>query len=233
MATSAWFRIPHESQDLPACWDTPEHGPQRFGVLLAHGAGAPLDHPFLQYFASGLAQGGGRVLRFDYPYMAERRATGKRRPPDRAQKLLEAHRSAWSHFATSCDGLPLFLAGKSMGARISSLLVASAQPAQIRSARGLLMLGYPLHPPNRAEQLRTEHFPDVCVPSLFLQGTRDELCRAELLDGALAKLGASHRRVWIEDGAHSFEVRKRSGRTTEAAMAEALGAALAWVEELV
>ena len=213
---------PSGEDGLPALVDEPA-GEPRYALLLAHGAGAPMDHPFLERFARGFAGAGGRVLRFDYPYMAQRRRDGTRRPPDRAEKLLEAHRAALAALRERASGQPTFLAGKSMGGRIASHLALREDVA------GLVLLGYPLHPPKQPERLRSEHFGDWRTPTLFVQGTRDALCEPALLERELAALAAPCEVHWIADGDHSFEVRRSSGRTNAQALDEAVEAAVTWV----
>jgi predicted alpha/beta-hydrolase family hydrolase len=216
---------PRGEAGLPGLWDEPQ-GEARFALLLAHGAGAPMDHPFLTFFARAFAEVGGRVLRFDYPYMAQRREGGSRRPPDRQPVLLDAHRAALDALKERTSGLPLFLAGKSMGGRMASQLATEAG-----LCAGLVLLGYPLHPPKKPERLRIEHWPELTAPTLFVQGTRDALCERRLLESALERLAAPHRVVWIEDGDHSLEVRRSSGRSAEEALQEARQACVGWLEE--
>lgn len=146
------------------------------GVLLAHGAGTNQDHPMMVLLRDRLAEEGLHVLTFNYPY-AER---GSKRP-DRAEKLIRCHRGAADFFRPRVDRL--FLAGRSMGGRMATLLVAQGDRAD-----GVVLYAYPLHPAGKPEKLRIDHFPDVRVPLLFLQGTRDALSRMELFEKHISGL---------------------------------------------
>ncbi len=126
--------------------------PGRATLLLAHGAGAAMDTPFMTAMAEGLAARGLRVVRFEFAYMAGRRSGGPKRPPPKVELLQEEFRTAIE--AIACGG-PLFIGGKSMGGRVASL-IADDLWVQNR-IRGLVCLGYPFHPPNKPEQLRTAH----------------------------------------------------------------------------
>jgi len=175
-------------------------------LLLAHGAGAGMDSPFMAAFAEGLAVRGLRVVRFEFPYMAKRREDGKKRPPDRAPKLLD-------HFHAVIDAWrgkgPLFIGGKSMGGRMASL-IAAEKPEGVA---GLICLGYPFHAPGKPEKVRTEHFPDIAMPALIVQGERDPFGGATLLDGLA--LPANIRVERMADGDHDLKPRKKSGFTAE------------------
>ena len=220
--------IPFEPvpEGLPGLWNRPQNAERRFAVLLAHGAGAPMDHPFLDRMADSLSRAGGSVLRFDYPYMAQRRRGGARRPPDRADVLLAAHRAALELLRAEEGDLPVFLAGKSMGGRMASHVAL-----EDGDLRGLVLLGYPLHPAGKPDRVRSDHFPAWNTPSLFVQGTRDALCERALLERELTALPAEHRVHWIEDGDHSFAVRKKSGRSSDAALDEVAEVAASWLVE--
>lgn len=178
-------------------------------LLLAHGAGAPMDSPFMQVIASGLAERGWRVVRFEFPYMARARLTGRRGGPDRLPLLLEAFRR---QLALEGDGRPLFIGGKSLGGRVASLLLAElagAEPPAAGAVRGALCLGYPFHPPGKPERLRTEHLQTLALPALILQGERDPFGRPEEVAGY--GLSAQIALRWIPDGDHSFKPTRRSG----------------------
>jgi len=175
-------------------------------VLLAHGAGAPMDSPFMAVMAEGLAARGWRVVRFEFPYMARRRSSGRQQAPDRQPVLLEH----WRHqVALAASEGPLLIGGKSMGGRMASLL--SDELAVSAGVLGCVCLGYPFHPPGKPDQLRTQHLEVMASPCLILQGERDSFGkRAEVeaytLSGAI-NVG------WIPDGDHSFKPTKRSGRS--------------------
>ncbi len=189
--------------------------------MLAHGAGAPMDTPFMTAMAEGLAGEGLRVARFEFPYMAERRSSGRRRPPDREPALL----GAW-HAAIAALGNPsnLVIGGKSMGGRMASMVADEAGVA------GLLCLGYPFHPPGKPEKLRTAHLEKLRTPTLIVQGTRDPLGTRD--DVAVYRLAKTIRLHWAEDGDHDLKPRKASGRTHAEALAEAVAAAVQFIAKL-
>nr|WP_028669158.1 alpha/beta fold hydrolase [Saccharospirillum impatiens] len=176
--------------------DGPEHGPV---LVLAHGAGAPMDSEFMNDMAARLASRGVRVIRFEFPYMAERRITGKKRPPDRAPRLL-------AHFSQVLDELgegPVYIGGKSMGGRMATLLATE------RDVSGVCVLGYPFHPPGKPEKTRLEHLPQVRCPVLICQGERDALGSREQVEGY--SLPKTVNLSWCADGDHSLKPRKASG----------------------
>ncbi len=180
-------------------------------VILAHGAGAPMDSPFMETVARGLAERGLRVVRFEFPYMAARRDTGGRRPPDRAPVLSDCWRKV---IAALVPADRLVIGGKSMGGRIASLVADESDVA------GLACLGYPFHPPGKPERVRTEHLAALRTPSLFLQGERDALGNRDDVAGyALSPAITMH---WLADGDHSFKPRKPSGRTEAQNLEEAV-----------
>ena len=192
---------------LSAVYQEPRGGPERGGLLLAHGAGYHLGSPFLERLAAGLVDLGFGVLRFNYPYRERALAEGKRmKPPDPTAILEQAHALALAELIErSGDRRPL-LAGKSLGGRIGSHLAAKDHPC-----RGLVLFGYPLHPPKRPEKERSEHFGAIVQPALFLQGTRDPLCDLERLDRALRRFGGSPTVAVLDTADHSFKTLKRSG----------------------
>jgi predicted alpha/beta-hydrolase family hydrolase len=184
-------------------------------VVLAHGAGAPMNTPFMNSVARGLASGGGvRVVRFEFPYMRARRDSGRRGgAPDREPIL----RNSWKEIVERLGGGErLVIGGKSMGGRIASMVADEVR------ARGLVCLGYPFHPPGRPEKLRTKHLETLETPALILQGTRDAFGTPE--DVAGYALSPAIRVVWLEDGDHSWKPRASSGRTEAQNMADAVAA---------
>ncbi len=190
-------------------------------VALAHGAGAPMDSPFMEQVAAGLAAHGIRVLRFEFPYMARRRNEGRKFPPDRAPVLLET----WRSVIAAC-GPPerLVIGGKSMGGRMASLV------ADETGVAGLLVFGFPFHAPGKVAEGRIAHLADLATPTMIVQGTRDTLgSRDEVAGYALSPaIGLT----WIEDGDHSLKPRKASGHTHEEAMEHAVTAAAGFVMSL-
>ncbi|HEX3331660.1 MAG TPA: alpha/beta fold hydrolase [Gaiellales bacterium] len=165
-------------------------------LVLAHGAGSGMRTPFMAGFAEEIGRLGVATLRFDFPYMQ-----AGRRAPDRPPVLLDAWREAFAEGVARAGGRPVFAGGKSMGGRIASMAAAEGMPAA-----GLVFLGYPLHPPGRPEKIRDAHLPDVPVPMLFLQGSRDSFARPDLLAGVLSRLGPRAEHVEIAGGDHSFRV---------------------------
>jgi hypothetical protein len=192
---------------VSARYDAPLDGPARGGLLLAHGAGYHMESPFLERLAAGLVALGFGVLRFNYPYRERALAEGKRMKPVDPPAVLEAaHRAALAALIErSGDPRPV-LAGKSLGARIGTLLAAKDEPC-----RGLALLGYPLHPARRPEKERSEHFPAIAQPALFLQGTRDELCDLDRLGAALERFGGPVTLAVLETADHSFRTLRSSG----------------------
>ena len=189
-------------------------------VILAHGAGAAMDSDFMAEMAAGLAAAGLRVVRFDFSYMAERRKTGKKRPPDREPKLREK----WLEVIDATRTNTLVIGGKSMGGRIASLIADDAGVA------GLVCLGYPFHPVGKPEKLRVEHLKSLTTPTLILQGERDTFGNRDEVAGY--PLSSAIEVHWLADGDHSFKPRKSSGRTLEQNLAEAIDATCRFVRGL-
>lgn len=189
-------------------------------LALAHGAGSPMDSPYMSAFAGGLAGHGYRVARFNFPYMVERMKDGKRRPPNPASVLL----ATWQAVIESLGADHLMIGGKSMGGRIASMI------ADDMGVRGLVCLGYPFHPPGRPEKLRVEHLEALKTPALILQGTRDPFGTKEDVPGyPLSPAIGVH---WLEDGDHGFKPRKKSGRTEAQNWAEAIETIAAFATRL-
>jgi len=172
-------------------------------IVLAHGAGAPMDSGFMNFVAEALAERAFRVVRFEFPYMAQRRTLGKSRLPDREPVL----RKTWLDVVGSLEGETLIIGGKSMGGRIASLVADEADVA------GLVCLGYPFHPPGKPDQLRTEHLRAINTTTLILQGERDPFGTKE--DVAGYTLSPQIHVEWLPDGDHSFKPRKSSGHTEQ------------------
>jgi len=214
---------------LGALLDAPR-GKALGSVLLAHGAGASKEAAFLATFARGWADAGLRVLRFDFPYMERARREGKRRPPDRMPKLLASLREVRAFVRREIDDGPWFLAGKSMGSRAATLAAAGEDGAPLDTP-GLVLLGYPLHPPKKPEKLRSDHFDRLDAPSLFVSGTRDPLCDLELLERERAKIPGESTLFVVDGGDHDLAVPKRSGRTHDEVLAETIERSAAWMAE--
>jgi hypothetical protein len=189
--------------------------------LFAHGAGAPMDSSFLARVASGLAERGVRVVRFEFPYMARRRTEGRRGAPDREPVL----RARWLEVVERFGGGPrVAVGGKSLGGRIASMIADEAR------VRGLVCFGYPFHPPGQPERLRTKHLETLATPALILQGTRDPFGTRE--DVAGYRLSSSIRVEWLEGGDHSFKPPAKSGATEAGNVAHAIASAAAFIQAL-
>jgi uncharacterized protein len=182
-------------------FDGPKDAP--VGLILAHGAGAPMDSPFMAHMARGLGARGRRVARFEFPYMAAFRADGRKRPPDRAAVLLES----WRAVIADLDGPGLAIGGKSLGGRMASLIAAED------GVSAVVCLGYPFHPAGRPDKLRTAHLEHSAAPCLIVQGERDPFGARGEVDGY--RLSPTIRIAWCPDGDHSLVPRKSSGRTAE------------------
>lgn len=181
-------------------FDGPEDA--RVTLLLAHGAGAPMDSASMNATAKALADAGFRVARFEFAYMAARRTEAGRKPPPRADKVIPEFIAAVEDLGPT-NG-PLIIGGKSMGGRVASM-VADPLFAANRIA-GLVCLGYPFHPPAKPDQLRTKHLLDLKTPTLIFQGTRDEFGSPEEIGGY--GLSPNIAVKFLEDGDHDLKPRK-------------------------
>jgi uncharacterized protein len=194
----------------------------RFGFVLAHGAGAGMDHPFLSALAEQLAERGVATLRYNFPYMEQ----GSRRP-DSPRIAHAAVRAAVAEARQQLGRLPLIAGGKSFGGRMTSQ--AQAQ-APLEGVRGLAFVGFPLHPRGAPADTRGEHLSDVTIPMLFLQGTRDELAELGLLEGLCQRLGARAQLRLFEGADHSFHARGKKDPQLRAELCDTL---VAWAEEVI
>jgi len=205
-------------------FDGPEDA--RVTILLAHGAGAPMDSASMNAAARALADAEFRVARFEFSYMAARR-TGGRRPPPKAETVMPEYVAAVDDLGPT-DG-PLIIGGKSMGGRVASMLADKMFEA--RRVAGLLCLGYPFHPMGRPDQLRTKHLVGMKTPALICQGTRDLMGdRFEV-----GEYGLSHEIevLWLEDGDHDLKPRKAvSGFTTAGHLKTMADAARTWADRV-
>lgn len=189
--------------------------------VFAHGAGAGMDHTFMQAVASGLANKGIQVVRFNFPYMVKRGEDGKKRPPDRAPKLLEAYTEVIEHFAQRG---PIVIGGKSMGGRMASLL------ADHPSVAGVACLGFPFHPPGKPENYKGDHLAHLSKPCLILQGERDTFGKRE--EFAEFALSGQVTTSFLPDGDHSFKPRKASGYTEAENIEQAVEQLAAFIVEV-
>ena len=172
-------------------------------LLLAHGAGAPMDSPFMESLAAALADRGIQVVRFEFPYMQRRREEQRKFPPNRAPQLLEAF--ARQVASVERSGLPLWVGGKSMGGRMASMLAAEGAS----EIDGVVAFGYPFHPPGKPENTRTEHLASLAVPMLICQGERDPFGKPD--EVGEYPLGGGIEVHWLPSGDHDFKPLKRSG----------------------
>jgi len=195
--------------------------------VFAHGAGAGMESDFMEKVAEGMGALGVRVIRFEFPYMQIRRALGSKRPPDRAPKLLEHYKAE-----LKAIGGPLVIGGKSLGGRMASMLVAQLreeQDSSVDDIKGVVAFGYPFHPQGKPENLRTDHFENVSVPMLVLQGSRDKLGDRGLINGLALPSNIDVR--WLEDGDHDLKPRKVSGYTHDQHISQAIKMASEFVKE--
>src|SRR5437867_7728985 len=191
-------------------------------LVLAHGAGAGMCHPFMENLAGELACVGVATLRYQFPYMEARR-----RVPDAPAVLTATVVAAVRAAAEAAPGLPLLAGGKSMGGRMTS---QAAAQRPLDGVRGLVFFGFPLHPPNQPGTKRADHLAKVTVPMLFLQGTRDELADLKLLRPVCAKLGPRATLHIIETADHSFHVLKSSKRSDAEVLRELGETTALWAE---
>jgi predicted alpha/beta-hydrolase family hydrolase len=190
--------------------------------VLAHGAGAGMTHRFMADVADGLGRRGIATLRYQFVYMER----GSKRP-DAPPLAHAAVRAAVAHAAKLAPGLPLFAGGKSFGGRMTSQAQAGAP---LPGVRGLVFLGFPLHPAKQPSDARAAHLAQIDVPMLFLQGTRDELADMQLLRPVVKSLRSLATLVSFADADHSFHVPARSGRSDAEVLAELCGAAAGWMD---
>jgi predicted alpha/beta-hydrolase family hydrolase len=201
--------------------DGPEDA--RVAILLAHGAGAPMDSASMNATTKVLAGAGFRVARFEFGYMAARR-TGERKPPPKAETVMPEYVAAIDDLGPTAG--PLVIGGKSMGGRVASMIADSEYAA--RRIAGLLCLGYPFHPPGRPTQLRTKHLIGLRTPALICQGTRDEF--GDRYEVGEYGLSDEIELLWLEDGDHDLKPRKAiSGFTTAQHLQTLAEAATVWV----
>ena len=187
-------------------------------LVIAHGAGAGMEHPFLTGFSNALNSFGIATLRFNFPY----REAG-RKFPDRPPAAIAAWRAAMAEATARSGGGPVWAGGKSFGGRMASMAVAEGMPAA-----GLIYLGYPLHPPGKPDKVRDEHLYGLTLPMLFLQGSRDPFATPELLETVVTRIGPSAVLQWCEGGGHTFEV-KGARRSPEDLGASLAGPAAAFM----
>jgi len=223
-ATELTFPVSDRIGRVSALLVLPPPPGARLVYVLAHGAGAGMRHPFLESVAQALAELAIATLRYQFPYME---ASARRPDPPAVAEL--AVRAAVAEAARAAPGLPLLAGGKSFGGRMTS----SAQAKEpLPGVRGLVFLGFPLHPPGRPGDQRAEHLTQVQIPMLFLQGTRDEFADLKLLRPVIERLGTRATLHLVDGADHSFHVLKRSGRTDGEVLRELIRAIGDWAERL-
>lgn len=193
--------------------------------VFAHGAGAGMEHPSMAVVAEELAARGIATLRFQFPYMEHRS-----RRPDPPPVCHATVRAAVAEAARLAPALPLFAGGRSFGGRMTSQAQA-IEP--LSGVKGLAFLGFPLHPAGKPSAGRAEHLRELKIPLLFLQGTRDELAKLDLLQPVIKQLGARATLKLLQDADHSFHVPARTGRKDAEVRAEMLDALATWIEQAI
>lgn len=190
--------------------------------VFAHGAGGAMDTPFMTTVARALGDRGIRVVRFEFPYMAARRTSGKRGGPDREAVLLATWRDVVAQLG---GGARVFIGGKSMGGRMATLVADELR------VRGVVCFGYPFHPPGQPARVRTAHLEALATPMLILQGERDPFGRRD--DVASYRLSPAIRIEWLPDGDHSLKPRAKSGVTERQNLTQAIEAAAAFMAKIL
>lgn len=209
-----------DAHSVSGLLETPPHATACY--VFAHGAGAGMEHPFMAAVSADLAEHHVATLRYQFPYMEKRS-----RRPDPPALCHATVRAAAGKAAELAAGLPIFAGGKSFGGRMTSQAQAAAQ---IPTLRGLVFVGFPLHPPGKPSVERADHLFKVQIPMLFLQGTQDEFAELDLLEPLVKKLGERATLRLFEDADHSFHLPARSGRKDDEVRADLVPAIVRWIE---
>lgn len=197
-------------------------------LILAHGAGAPADSPFMEELSGALEREGIATVRFEFPYMQKRRLDGKKRPPDREPALLECYSRVVDQIREELgSGSRVLVGGKSMGGRMASILAGRRDGID-----GVVCFGYPFHPPGKLDRWRTDHFSHLKCPMLVLQGTRDPFGKPAEMTGHEQGLAAISLR-WLDGGNHDFQTLKSQSETQSELIASAAREARIFVDELL
>jgi hypothetical protein len=211
---------------VTSVWAIPEvyRANRNVAVILAHGAGNDMDHPFMEHFHRAIAAAGHLCVKFNFPYKEQ-----GRKAPDRMPMLEATWRAVLQAVRDDANLAPkrLFLAGKSMGGRVASHLAAQAE-----ACAGLIFLGYPLHPAKQPHKLRVDHWPGLHCPVLFVAGTRDSLCDLDTLKAHLPVIPGPVSLHIVEGGDHSFKVHASLGKDQAAVWNEAASAISDWLKRV-
>jgi hypothetical protein len=226
MKTQVRKIVVDEHTTVSSVWAAPEdfRAGEADALILGHGAGNDMTHPLLSYVHETLAEAGFLTVKFNFPYKEH-----GRKVPDPQAKLERTFRQLVYNVRDDKTLKPrrLFIGGRSLGGRIASHLAAQGE-----LIAGLVFLGYPLHPPNQPEKLRTAHLAHISCPMLFITGSKDPFCQLALLKKTLRTLKAPTELHVIEEGDHSFRVPKRSGRTEQEIWQEIISVILAWTRKI-
>ena len=218
--SSAW-RVQVGDQETSAQFE-PAEGASRAVFVFAHGAGGNMSDRAMLAAAAELRGRGLDVVRFNFLYKEQKRGR-----PDPMPVLQKTIRAVVDRVREERGDRPLIIGGRSMGGRAASMLAAEGFECD-----GLLLLAYPLHPEGKPEQLRDAHLPQITVPVLCINGTRDALCRRDLMEKVLERVGPRFEMHWLEGADHSFRVLKSSGRNDAAVLEEMGRACETWLDEI-
>lgn len=211
-----------DNEVTTAIWEPATSDPSSAVLVCAHGAGGHMGDGAVVAITEALRARGIDTVRFNFLY----KALGQKRP-DPMPRLLTCWNAVIDHVRRDIAPHRLILGGRSMGGRAASMLVADGA-----SCDGLLLLAYPLHPPEQPHKLRVDHLPRIAVPVLCMNGTRDPFCTPDLMRRTLEGLGTNWTMHWLEHADHSFHVLKRSGRTNAEVLADAADAIVDWASDL-
>lgn len=221
-STSATWRVRVGEEETSAVHDAADPAGPRIVFACAHGAGGNMGDRGMLAVAEAIRSRGIDVVRFNFLY--KEKGSGR---PDPMPRLMDTTTAVIARIREELRPDVLIIGGRSMGGRAASMLAA-----QGFACDGLLLLAYPLHPAGQPEKLRDAHLPDIRVPVLCFNGTRDDLCRRELMEAALKTVKTDWRMHWLEGADHSFHVLKKSGRTDAQVLDEVGGATREWIEGL-
>jgi len=196
----------------PDFWDG------RTAIILAHGAGQGMDSPFMSYFHEELARRGLLTVKFNFEYIDQ-----KRKIPDSQPKLQARYRTVVSEVMEGHKPEHIVIGGKSMGGRVASYIAGD-----MLGVKGLVFLGYPLHPPGKQDQLRDQHLYGLNLPMLFISGTKDTFAERSLLENVVGKIGDRATLTWIEGGDHSL----KKGKGDKESLPRAAEYVTAWTKKL-